>query len=44
MKEKVQKFSYAVGQIVGAVFVGSVGACLCGLMIGLTVKLLMWIF
>lgn len=44
MENKTNKFAYTVGQIVGAVFIGSLGACVCGLMIGLTAKLLMWIF
>lgn len=44
MENKTNKFAYTVGQIVGAIFIGSLGTCVCGLMIGLTAKLLMWIF
>lgn len=42
--EKPNKIAYTIGQIVGTVFIGSLGACLCGLAIGLTIKFLMWIF
>lgn len=44
MENKTNKFSYVVGQIVGAVFIASLGTCFCGLVLGLTAKFLMWIF
>lgn len=42
--KKRNKVAYTIGQTVGVVFVGCLAACACGLMIGLSVKFLMWIF
>lgn len=42
--EKPNKIAYTIGHIVGTVLIGSVGACISGLAIGLTIKFLMWIF
>ena len=44
MEDKNKRFGYLVGQFVGTIFVGCLGVCISGILIGLTIKFLMLIF
>ena len=38
------KVARVIGQAVGIIFVGCVAVCLCGIMVGLSIKFLAWMF
>ena len=44
MEDKNKRFGYLVGQFIGAIFVGSLGVCISGILVALTIKFLMLIF